>query len=472
MLKHEVLMIRNPEKRVTNGGYREIFLDNVKLIGEADEQTRWMIKMCNDELARSAPAARDALRKNIDFEERKLRGDLSPEERAKTERALAGYREDLAKRTFKTADELQQYMNQKGIGFLTRYYNKELTKGRDSIKNMAKAIAYREKQRQKLAAAEKALAGAKDNNEKSEIRKAIIKTRDEIQRLNGIIPSDDNGNISYDEEAEKKKLPEDLMHFKTLDALESRVQQFIKKSSGEELSQTAQTDPNLKTSCARRRMKLFAAAEKRGATVYKCADWVIAALPTAVAAQPFGRYRPKVDGSGKIIEACNHEDEEERTDASGRKIIEKITPQNKQLRDSPNGACIHDGMFTDVYETKWCTSGWGYRDKRQWDNRVGPGNMFSNYSSKGALIAFMDCSTGYLYQYGNGSLLDECDQTGGILKGSSSMSKLMIKYPSLQRAITAAGFTKYLSTDDMPKTQASMLNRLMNSGLMTQSGSV
>jgi hypothetical protein len=31
-------------------------------------------------------------------------------------------------------------------------------------------------------------------------------------------------------------------------------------------------------------MKLFDAAERRGATVYKCKDWVLAVLPTAKAA--------------------------------------------------------------------------------------------------------------------------------------------------------------------------------------------
>lgn len=89
-----------------------------------------------------------------------------------------------------------------------------------------------------------------------------------------------------------------------------------------------------------------------------------------------------------------------------------------------------------MYETKWCTSGWGREASRQWDNEVGPGNMFGNYNKLGALIAFMDCNTGYLYQYGNGSLLDECDGLGGILKDAgNNMRKLMIKYPSLHRAI-------------------------------------
>ena len=99
--------------------------------------------------------------------------------------------------------------------------------------------------------------------------------------------------------------------------------------------------------------------------------------------------------------------------------------------------------------------------------------MFSSYSGRGALIAFMDCGTGYLYQYGNGSLLDECDRSGGILRDANgSMRRLMIKYPSLQRAITAAGFVKYLKPDDQPKTQASMLGQLMQSGMMTSSGSI
>ena len=142
------------------------------------------------------------------------------------------------------------------------------------------------------------------------------------------------------------------MQFKTLDALEDRVEQFIKDSSGEDVTQFAQTDPNPKTSCARRRMKLFAAAERRGAIVHKCTDWVVAALPTAKAAQPFGRYRPKVDTSGKIIDACNLED------------WEGITPENKKRRDSINGAYVIDGMYKGAHEAIWCTSGWNNESRR------------------------------------------------------------------------------------------------------------
>ena len=120
---------------------RENFLSNARLIGEADEQTRWIVKICNDEMARSAPAAREALRKNIDFEERKLRGDLPQEERTRSEQALARYRQDLGKRVFDSADELEAYMRQKGIGCLTRYYNRQLVMGREKIKDTVKAIA-------------------------------------------------------------------------------------------------------------------------------------------------------------------------------------------------------------------------------------------------------------------------------------------------------------------------------------------
>ena len=251
------------------------------------------------------------------------------------------------------------------------------------------------------------------------------------------------------------------MQFKTLDALEEHVNQFVKDSSSEDLTQLGQTNPNLQTPCARRRMKLFAAAERRGAIIYKCTDWVIAALPTAKAAQPFGRSRPKVDASGKIIEECNLED------------WEGITPENKRRRDSREGAYIADGMYKNSYETTWCTSGWGNSDRRQWGNEVGPANMFNNYKQMGALIAFMDCSTGNLYQYGDRELLDECDGSGGILSGlGKSMSRLMIKYPSLQRAITAAGFMKYLRPNDRPATQASMMSQLIQSGMLTPSGSI
>ena len=89
---------------------RENFVSNARLIGEADEQTRWIVKICNDEMARSAPAAREALRKNIDFEEQKLRRDLSQEERAKSEQALTKYRQDLGKRVFDSTTELESYM--------------------------------------------------------------------------------------------------------------------------------------------------------------------------------------------------------------------------------------------------------------------------------------------------------------------------------------------------------------------------
>ena len=160
---------------------RENFVSNAKLIEEADEQTRWIVKICNDEMARSTPAAREALRKNIDFEEQKLRGDLSQEERAKSEEALARYRRDLGKRVFDGADELEAYMRQIGIGFLTRYYNSRLVMGREKIKNTVKAIADREKQQQKLAKAENTLSNAKDDKEKLEIRAAIRKAREEIQ---------------------------------------------------------------------------------------------------------------------------------------------------------------------------------------------------------------------------------------------------------------------------------------------------
>jgi hypothetical protein len=45
------------------------FNEKAKLISDVDEQTRWIIKICNDELTRSLPQNREALIKNIEFEE-------------------------------------------------------------------------------------------------------------------------------------------------------------------------------------------------------------------------------------------------------------------------------------------------------------------------------------------------------------------------------------------------------------------
>lgn len=206
------------------------------------------------------------------------------------------------------------------------------------------------------------------------------------------------------------------MSFEALDSLENAV-----GKTQEQFERPPRTDPDLATQCAKRRMKLFAAAGKRGAAIYRCADWVLAAIMNASQAVPFGRYRPKCDSRGNIIEECNLED------------WEGITPANKRRRDSAQGSYVVDGLWRQSYETRWCTSGWGHEDRRQWNNTAGPGNMFgSSYLYHGGMIVFMDCKTGYLYQYGNGTLLDECDQTGGILSGlSGGMQALLLKYPSL-----------------------------------------
>jgi len=71
------------ESNEENAAYKA-FLENVKLVGEADEKTRWILKMCNDEMERSSASGQAALRKNVEFEENKLRGDISDEEREKT----------------------------------------------------------------------------------------------------------------------------------------------------------------------------------------------------------------------------------------------------------------------------------------------------------------------------------------------------------------------------------------------------
>jgi hypothetical protein len=76
--------------------------------------------------------------------------------------------------------------------------------------------------------------------------------------------------------------------------------------------------------------------------------------------------------------------------------------------------------------------------------------MFNSYNSLGGLIVFMDNRTGYLYQYGSGSLLDECDLSGGILANASNMKSLLVKYPTLASALISTGLTKYIKASDQP----------------------
>ena len=82
--------------------------------------------------------------------------------------------------------------------------------------------------------------------------------------------------------------------------------------------------------------------------------------------------------------------------------------------------------------------------------------MFNTYSATGATVAFMDCETGILYQYGlhngydAGEVLDEVDGTGGLLEGSNNMSRLLSKQPTLYAALDAANALQYVLTVDRP----------------------
>jgi hypothetical protein len=63
----------------------DYILNNIKLLGDADEETRWLIQTCNNELVRSSADTQKKIRSNIEFEEKKLTNDLTPDERRKTE---------------------------------------------------------------------------------------------------------------------------------------------------------------------------------------------------------------------------------------------------------------------------------------------------------------------------------------------------------------------------------------------------
>ena len=82
-------------------------------------------------------------------------------------------------------------------------------------------------------------------------------------------------------------------------------------------------------------MKLFAAAEKRGAKVLKTGSYVAAICTNASQVAPFCRLKPKVKpGTNEIDPDCNLED------------WEGITPENKAKRDDATGKyeTIRDGI--------------------------------------------------------------------------------------------------------------------------------
>jgi hypothetical protein len=61
----------------------------------------------------------------------------------------------------------------------------------------------------------------------------------------------------------------------------------------------------------------------------------------------------------------------------------------------------------------------------------------------------MDCSTGYLYQYRGGMIVDEDERKNrGILKDINNMRQLLIRYPSLRKAFIDSGFDEYLKKAD------------------------
>jgi hypothetical protein len=68
-----------------SGSNFDYMSNNIKLLGDADEETRWLIQTCNNELVRSSADTQKKIRSNIEFEEKKLTNDLTPDERRKTE---------------------------------------------------------------------------------------------------------------------------------------------------------------------------------------------------------------------------------------------------------------------------------------------------------------------------------------------------------------------------------------------------
>ena len=183
------------------------------------------------------------------------------------------------------------------------------------------------------------------------------------------------------------------------------------------------------SSCAARRMKLFAAAKHYGADIFQRDGWIAAVCWTYEQCHVFGRLKPKVKpGTNEIDPDCNLED------------WEGITPENKAKRDDWSLPWIEDhiddnhGHYFDRLsgesgqpkksfgcETAWCNCGvlngdgtWIARDSSN------PYFRYYNNGGKTPYLILMDMSRGALYQYvhmkNHGDIvnfLNEDDKTDG-----------------------------------------------------------
>ena len=181
-----------------------------------------------------------------------------------------------------------------------------------------------------------------------------------------------------------------------------------------EYSNIEESDPVHGNACAKRRVKLFEAAKKRGAEIFTTAEWTAAVCYNAAQTAPFGRVKPKVKpGTNEIDPACNLEDWE--TDADGN----KITPENKKKRDDykcVGSQTIKDGIDdgygnsfnvinnTNMPAAKFAEAAWcvcGTEEKRVDWNSAGSQSFFNNYTNNGKrpIVVLMQNSRGAIYMY-------------------------------------------------------------------------
>lgn len=215
------------------------FFDNVKLTGDVDETTRWFIRACDAETARSMPRAQDKLRENIEFEEDKLRGNLSDEERRKAQESLAAYRRELDKPVFNSCIDLSRWITAGKKSFFARYYGKEVRDGRDRMAEALGAIQRLKDYQKDLVGLEKKLAAEQDEANIAELEEQVLKRRDDVQqaaeaaKMHGAT-FNSKGEVVYDEKAQRAKLvPPDIESYRTFDELEQASRAIIKAKTGE-----------------------------------------------------------------------------------------------------------------------------------------------------------------------------------------------------------------------------------------------
>lgn len=416
--------IRTTDRMHRNGRDFEAAAD---MTINVDEQTRWLLKSCNQMLAP------DAYEKELE----KINGQIKfLTDRLQDKTALKDREVKSFELQLKQSAEAKAQLEKTG-----KLTNSNIVKYLAGSNIAVKMAAYDNKRNMAIAEMELKKATAKENKQ------------------------------AFDEQQAKKDIPQPLINFKSIDALT----QFLGMKAVETGVSVAEA-PTFGSPCAQRRMKLFDAARHKGAEVYTSRNWVVCKLVQSRGGQAaglvFGRNKPKVEATDRtrtrIITAANMED------------WEGITAANKQIRDG-GGYWVYDniGHNEKCTETGWCTAlangigGAHPGSFTPWEHT----NYYSEgYWANGIRVIIMDARDGRLYQFGGSDFLAEEDDTSGIIaatreRGISALKAVLRTYKDLNDIFEKNGISKTIFSGSVETlTDEALFAEAVGYGLVTKRG--